>query len=143
VADRQSYFLICWADHILEMLHSNDIRGGIMVFYAAIAVFRCLLCAQQWESKTQKCHLRYAPGPGMLISAFDGYKLLALVVYTVKACDHLSGAAIEIMTGTGWDKEAQWKPTDDSYNNLGRLPWSKEENESLAARGNRATRLTP
>jgi hypothetical protein len=95
MADRRSYFLICWADHILKMSHFNDTRGGVMDFYAAIAVLRCLLCAQQWESKTQKGHLRYAAGPGMLISAFDDYKLLALVVYTAKACDHLSGAATE------------------------------------------------
>ncbi|KAG9522697.1 hypothetical protein KCU93_g6943, partial [Aureobasidium melanogenum] len=106
----------------------NYTRGGIMDIYDAIPVLmtniqRDLLAAhkdvnakltggdrkyKKNTSETQLVPIGWSKGVG----AFNGSRLPTLMVYMIKGRDYLSGAAVEIVTGSKWNKQVRWKPTD-------------------------------
>lgn len=46
------------------------------------------------------------------VGAFNGMKMPSLAVYLIKTKDYMASSAVEIVSGTRWNKEVGWKPTD-------------------------------
>lgn len=103
-------------------------RGGIMDIYDAVPVVmtnvkRDLLAAhkdlnakptggdRKYKKNTSETQL-VPCGLSKGVGAFNGNRLPTLMVYLIKGRDYLSGAGVEIVTGTKWNKETGWKPTD-------------------------------
>lgn len=95
-------------------------RGGIMDIYDAIPVLmtniqRDLLVAHKDDDaispggdrkyKKNNSETQLVPiGGSKGVGAFNGSRLPALMVYMIKGRDYLSGAAVEIVTGSKWNK---------------------------------------
>lgn len=59
-------------------------------------------------SKTQLVPIGRSKGVG----AFNGGRLPSFMVCMIKGRDYLSGAAVEIVTGSKWNKQTRWRPKD-------------------------------
>ncbi|KAG9647647.1 hypothetical protein KCU95_g9926, partial [Aureobasidium melanogenum] len=106
----------------------NYTHGGIMDIYDAIPVLmtniqRDLLAAHKdvnakptggdRKHKKNTSETQLVPiGRSKGVGAFNGNRLPSLMVYMIKGRDYLSGAAVEIVTGSKWNKQVRWKPTD-------------------------------
>lgn len=103
-------------------------RGGVMDIYDAIPVVltnlkRDLLAAdkdpnakptggdRKYKKNTSETQI-VPVGLSKGVGAFNGNKLPSVMVYMIKGRDYLSGAAVEIISGSKWNKESGWKPTD-------------------------------
>ncbi|KAH0346937.1 hypothetical protein KCU83_g7038, partial [Aureobasidium melanogenum] len=106
----------------------NYTRGGIMDIYDAIPVLmtniqRDLLAAhkdvnakptggdRKYKKKISETQL-VPIGRSKGVGAFNGSRLPTLMVYMIKGRDYLSGAAVDIVTGSKWNEQIRWKPTD-------------------------------
>lgn len=103
-------------------------RGGILDIYEAIPVVltnikRDLLAAHKDPNakptggdrkyKKNLAETQVVPvGQSKGVGAFNGNKLPSFMVWAVKGRDYMSGSAIEAVTGSKWNKESGWKPTD-------------------------------
>ncbi|CAD0113376.1 unnamed protein product [Aureobasidium uvarum] len=128
----------------------NHSRGGILDIYEAIPVLmtnlqRDLLAAHEdvntkptgddRKYKKNASETQLVPiGRSKGVGAFNGNRLPTLMVHMIKGRDYLSSAAVEIVTGTKWNKQSGWKPTD------GCLSGSEGEKEMLIAGTYRANR---
>lgn len=103
-------------------------RGGILDIYEAIPVVltnikRDLLAAHKDPSakatgadrkyKKNTAETQVVPvGQSKGVGAFNGNKLPSFMCWAIKGRDYMSGSAIEAVTGSKWNKESGWKPTD-------------------------------
>lgn len=103
-------------------------RGGILDIMEAIPVLmtnvkRDLLAAHKDPSvkatgpdrkfKPNTTETQLVPvGQSKGVGAFNGNRLPTFMVYMIKGRDYMSSSAVAFVTGSKWDKEKGWKPTD-------------------------------
>ncbi|KAF1355174.1 hypothetical protein BDV97DRAFT_344869 [Delphinella strobiligena] len=103
-------------------------RGGILDIMEAIPVLmtnvkRDLLAAHKDPSiKPTGPDRKFRPnttetqlvpiGQSKGVGAFNGNKLPSIMVYMIKGKDYMSSSAVAMVTGSKWNKETGWKPTD-------------------------------
>lgn len=103
-------------------------RGGVIDIFDAIPVVltnlkRDLLAAHSDPNakpkggdrpyKANRSETQLVPvGQSKGVGAFNGNKLPSVMVWGIKGRDYMSGTATQIVTGTRWNKEVGWKPTD-------------------------------
>lgn len=107
---------------------SSATRGGIMDMYEAMPVLmtnlkRDLLAAAKDPNgkptgpdrtfKASTAESQLVPvGRSKGVGAFNGNKLPSIMVYMIKGRDYMNSAAVQVVTGSKWEKEKGWKPTD-------------------------------
>jgi len=103
-------------------------RGGVMDIFDAIPALmtnikRDLLAAHSNPNakptgpdrkfKANVGETQLVPvGQNKGVGAFNGTKLPSIAVYMIKGKDYMASSAADFTTGSRWNKESGWKPTD-------------------------------